>query len=61
MDFQLITLREYWGNNLESTRQVKQYADGRLEELPLPDIPDEDFEEETPEEEDDDHEGQNGY
>jgi hypothetical protein len=39
MDYELITVREYWGNNLESTREAKQYSDGRIELVPLPDYP----------------------
>jgi hypothetical protein len=51
--FELINIRTYYANNLESTRQAKQYADGRIEELPEPEY-DEDFDEGTQEDEEDD-------
>ncbi|MEH7505137.1 hypothetical protein V7152_24595 [Neobacillus drentensis] len=44
--YELITLREYWGNHLESTRTAKLFSDGRLEFEPEPDYPDEDYEDE---------------
>jgi hypothetical protein len=37
MDYELITVREYWGNNLESTRTAKLFSNGQLEYEPEPD------------------------
>jgi hypothetical protein len=51
MDYELITVREYWGNNFEGSRQAKLYADGRLVYEPEPDYPDEDEEEDDDENE----------
>jgi hypothetical protein len=51
--YELINISTYYANNLESTRQAKLYADGWIEEIPLPDYPDED-EIQTEEEDDED-------
>lgn len=47
---EVITVSEYYGNNLETTRQAILYRDGTIEYLPEPDYEEE--EEEIIEEED---------
>jgi hypothetical protein len=49
--YELIKIRSYWANNLESTVEAKLFPCGRIEEI-IPEYP-EDDEEETQEEEDD--------
>nr|WP_263327856.1 hypothetical protein [Neobacillus sp. Marseille-Q6967] len=51
MDYEIITVYEYYGNNLEQTRQAKLYANGILEYLPEPEWPDEEIEEVSDEDE----------
>jgi hypothetical protein len=36
MNYEIITVNEYFGNNLERTRQAKLYKNGTLEFLPEP-------------------------
>lgn len=38
--FELINIRSYYANNLESTVQAKLFPDGRIEEI-IPEYPDE--------------------
>jgi hypothetical protein len=51
MEYEIINIRTYYANCLESTRQAKLFPCGRIEELPEPDYPDD--EEETQSEEGD--------
>jgi hypothetical protein len=36
MNYEIITVHEYSGNNLETTHQAKLYADGTLQYFPEP-------------------------
>jgi hypothetical protein len=40
MDYEIITVHEYSGNNLEQTRQAKLYTNGTLEYFPEPEYDD---------------------
>jgi hypothetical protein len=42
--YELIKIRSYWANNLESTVEAKLFADGRIEEI-IPEYPEDDEEE----------------
>jgi hypothetical protein len=52
MNFELITVNEYYGNSYCGSREAKLYTDGRLEYIPLPEYPDDDLDEEEDDDED---------
>ena len=50
VDYEIITIHEYFGNNFSRSRQAKLYSNGLIEYLPEPEY------EDTPDEEKDEEE-----